>query len=64
MLGKSLPGLDTGDAYSKLCTKVNGYFTVKKHQHHAHYLFVKMRPCTGETISVYAARLREKAIEW
>ena len=48
---------------SGLCTKLNDHFTPKKNKHHARYLFLKMRPHVGETISVYAARLREKAKE-
>ena len=60
---KSLPDLEMGDVYTKLCTKLNGHFTPKKNKHHAHYLFLKMRPQGGETISAYAARLRENAKE-
>ena len=62
-LEKSLPDPETGDAYTKLRTKLNGHFTPKKNKHHARYLFLKMRPHVGETISAYAARLREKAKE-
>ena len=63
-LEKSLPQYpETGDAYAKLPTKLNGHFTLKKNKHHARYLFLKTRPHVGETISVYAARLREKAKE-
>ena len=49
--------------YTKLRTKLNGHFTPKKNKHHADYLFLKMRPQVGETISPYAARLREKVKE-
>ena len=62
-LEKSLPDPETGDAYTKLRTKFHGHFTPKKNKHHARYLFLKMRPHVGETISAYAARLREKAKE-
>ena len=62
-LEKSLPDPETGDAYTKLRTKLNGHFTPKKNKHHARYFFLKMRPHVGETISAYAARLREKAKE-
>ena len=58
---KSLPDPEMGDVYTKLPTKLNYHFTPKKNKHHARYLFLKMRPHVGETISVYAARLREKA---
>ena len=60
-LEKSLPDPEMGDVYTKLRTKLNDHFTSKKNKHHAHYLFLKMRPHVGETISVYATRLREKA---
>ena len=60
---KSLPDPETGDVYTKLRTKSNGHFTPKENKHHARYLFLKMRPHVGETISAYAARLREKAKE-
>ena len=62
-LEKSLPDPEMGDVYTKLRTKLNSHFTPKKNKHHARYLFLKMRPHVGETISVYAARLREKAKE-
>ena len=62
-LEKSLPDPEMGDVYTKLRTKLNDHFTPKKNKHHARYLFLKMRPHVGETISVYAARLREKAKE-
>ena len=62
-LEKSLPDPETGDVYTKLRTKLNSHFTQKKNKHHARYLFLKMRPHVGETISAYAARLREKAKE-
>ena len=62
-LEKSLPDPETGDVYTKLRTKLNGHFTPKKNKHHARYLFLKMRPHLGETISAYTARLREKAKE-
>ena len=60
-LEKSLPDLEMRDVYTKLRTKVNDHFTPKKNKHHACYLFLKMRPHVGETMSVYTARLREKA---
>ena len=41
----------------------NDHFTPKKNKDHARYLFLKMRPHVGETISVYATRLREKTKE-
>ena len=62
-LEKSLPDPETGDVDTKLRTKLNGHFTPKKNKHHVRYLFLKMRPHVGETISAYAARLREKAKE-
>ena len=62
-LEKSLPDPETGDAYTKLRTKLNGHSTPKKNKHHARYLFLKVRPHVGETISAYAARLRETAKE-
>ena len=62
-LKKSFPDPETGDVYTKLHTKLNNHFTPKKNKHHACYLFLKMRPHVGETISVYAVRLREKAKE-
>ena len=51
------------DEYDKLKTKLNNYFTTKKNKHHARYLFHKLRPNIGETVAVYATRLREKANE-
>ena len=63
MFGKSLPDPETGDVYTKLRMKINGHFTPKKNKHHARYLFLKMRPHVGKTISAYAARSREKAKE-
>ena len=39
-LEKSLPDPETGDAYTKLRTKLNGHFTPKKNKHHARYLFL------------------------
>ena len=62
-LEKSLPDPETGDVYTKLRTKLNGHFTPKKNKHHGCYLFLKMRPHMGETVSECAARLREKAKE-
>ena len=62
-LEKSLPDPETGEVYIKLRTKLNGHFTPKKKKHLARYLFLKMRLHVGETISAYAARLREKAKE-
>ena len=62
-LEKSLPDPETGEVYTKLRTKLNGHFTQKKNKHLARYLFLKMRLQVGETISAYAARLREKAKE-
>ena len=63
LLGKSLPDPETGDGYAKLRMKLNGHFTPKKNKHHARYLFLKMRPHVGLTMSAYAATLREKAKE-
>ena len=60
-LEKSLPDPETGEVYIKLRTKLNGHFTPKKNKHLARYLFLKVRLHVGETISAYAARLREKA---
>ena len=62
-LKKSFPDPETGDVYTKLRMKLNDHFTPKKNKHHACYLLLKMRPHMGETISVYAVRLREKAKE-
>ena len=55
-LEKSLPDLEMGDVYTKLRTKVNDHFTPKKNKHHARYLFLKMRPHVGETISACMAQ--------
>ena len=55
-LEKSLPDPKMGDRYTKLRTQLNNHFTPKKNKHHARYLFLKMRPHVGETISMCAAR--------
>ena len=62
-LEMSLPDPETGDVYTKLRTKLNGHFTPKKNKHRACYIFLKMKPHVAETMSAYAARLREKAKE-
>ena len=63
-LAKSLPN-PTGELneYEKLKKKLNNYFTPKKNKHYARYLFLKMKQTHGETTTMYAARLREKANE-
>ena len=50
-----------GNAYEKLKTKLNNYFIPKQNKHHARYQFLKEKPSTGELITAYTARLREKA---
>ena len=60
-LEKSLTDPDEGDAYAKLKGKLTNYFAPEKNKHYARYLFLKMRPHTGESIVSYAARLREKS---
>ena len=49
------------DIYSKLKGKLNDYFAPKKNAHYSRYMFLKMRPQSGESTVSYAARLREKA---
>ena len=49
--------------YQKLKRKLNDYFTPKKNKHYARYLFLKMKQTHGETTTMYAARLGEKANE-
>ena len=41
---------------------MNYYFAPKKNIHFARYLFLKMKPHTGEGTVSYAARLREKSM--
>ena len=60
-LEKSLPDPTDGNSYEKLKTKLNNHFIPKQNKHHARYQFLKMRPTTGESITAYTARLREKA---
>ena len=60
-LEKSLPDPMDGNAYEKLKTKLNNYFIPKQNKHHARYQFLKEKPSTGESITAYTARLREKA---
>ena len=62
-LEKSLPDPEIADVYLKLRTKFNDHFIPKKNEHHARYLFLKMRPHVVETTSAYVVRLREKAKE-
>ena len=63
-LEKSLPNpLEDLNTYDKLKTKLNNYFTLKKNQHHARCLLLKLRPSHEETIATYASGLREKANE-
>lgn len=51
------------DAYVKLKQKLDEHFLPQKNKHHARYVFSKIRPNSGESTAVYAARLREKATE-
>ena len=60
-LEKSLPDPTDGNDYEKLKTKLNNHFIPKQNKHHARYQFLRMRPTTGESITAYTARLREKA---
>ena len=60
-LEKSLQDPEEGDVYAKLQSKLNNYFAPKKNIHYARYLFLKMKPHTGESTVSYAARLREKS---
>ena len=64
-LEKSLPNpMGELNEYEKLKKKLNDYFMPKKNKHYARYLFLKMKQSThGETTTMYAARLREKANE-
>lgn len=63
-LEKSLPDpMDELNEYEKLKRKLNDYFMPKKNKHYARYLFLKMKQTHGETTTMYAARLREKANE-
>lgn len=43
--------------------KLNAYFIPNKNKHYARYLFLKVKSTHGETATVHAARLREKANE-
>ena len=49
--------------YEKLKRKLNAYFIPNKNKHYARYLFLKVKSTHGETATVHAARLREKANE-
>ena len=51
------------NVYEKLKRKLNDYCMPKKNKHYARYLFLKMKQTHGETTTMYAARLREKANE-
>ena len=63
-LEKSLPDpMDELNEYEKLKRKLNDYFMPKKNKHYARYLFLKMKQTHGETTTMYAAHLREKANE-
>ena len=62
-LEKTLPDNDPDgnlDDYQKVKKKLNDYFLPERIKHHARYIFLKSRPEAGETIVVYARRLREK----
>ena len=61
-LEKSLPNPTQEDLneYEWLKTKRNNYFSPKKNKHHTRYLFLRMKPTSGETTAAYRARLREK----
>ena len=63
-LEKCLP--DPGgklDDYKKLKKKVNAHFLPRRNKYLARYLFLKMRPRTGQQTVEYAIRLKEQAIE-
>lgn len=60
-LDKSLQDPREGGVYTKLKGKLTDYFAPKKNVHYNRYLFLKMRPYSGESTISYAARLREKA---
>ena len=61
---KSLPKpMGELNEYEKLKKKLNDYFTTKNNKQYARYLFLKMKQTHGETTTMYAARLREKANE-
>ena len=51
------------NVYEKLKRKLSDDFMPKKNKHYARYLFLKMKQTQGETTTMYAARLREKANE-
>lgn len=53
-----------GDVDFKLKGKLTDYFALRKNAQFVRYLFPKMWPHTGESTVAYAARLREKAINW
>ena len=50
--------------YAKLQSKLKNYFAPKKNIHYARYLFLKMKPHTGEGKVSYAARLREESMSY
>ena len=61
-LEKYLPDPDgTVDEYQKPKTKLNAYFLPRRHKYFVRYLFLKMRPRTGER-TLYVKRLREQAV--
>ena len=49
------------DEYQLLREKLNGYYILKKNIFYSRYVFLKMKPETGETTLSYATRLRLQA---
>ena len=53
------PAQEDLNEYDKLKTKLNDYFTPRKINTHARYLFSRMRPVAGES-AAYAGETQEK----
>jgi hypothetical protein len=58
----ALPDNAQETGYEKLKRKLNDHFIPKKNKQHARYLFNKETIQHNESITAYAARLREKAV--
>ena len=61
-LDKILQDAREGDVYIKLKLKLTDYFAPNKNVHYNRYLFLKMRPYSGESTISYTARLSEMAV--
>ena len=63
-LARNLPDtapLVGDDDYKKLKRKLDHHFLPKKNKQHARYTFNKQKQIEGESVVIYAARLREKS---